>query len=85
MKKRAFLLPLAVSLASLVATTAQASAPTATTPIAQPVVEGPAVAAVPAPPPLLLQRSNDQPKFAGHGSHVSHASHASHSSHYSSR
>jgi hypothetical protein len=85
MKKRAFLLPLAASLAALVGAEAQASVPAATLPISQPAMEGPAIAGSPAPAPLVLQRSNDQPTFARHGSHSSHASHASHSSHYSSR
>jgi hypothetical protein len=44
MKKRAFLLPLAASLAALVGAEAQASVPAATLPISQPAMEGPAIA-----------------------------------------
>lgn len=81
MKKRAFLLPLAVSLAGLIATSAEA---TPAAPAATPTVQA-SVQSTPAPAPLVLKRSNDSVKFARHGSHSSHASHASHSSHYSSR
>ena len=83
MKKRAFLLSLAVSLASLVGSGADASVPTSTL-ISPPAITGPSVAPVIAPAPLVLQRANDAPRFARHGSHSSHSSHASHSSHYSS-
>lgn len=88
MKKRAFLLPLAVSLAGLIAGGAEASVPDVTAPISSSVIEGSVTAGVPAPAPLVLQRANGATKFAAHGSHsshASHASHASHSSHYSSR
>jgi hypothetical protein len=78
MKKRTFLLPLAVSLGGLAGVPAQA------TPV-QAVKDGDALKA-PAqnnvPPVLMLQRAQDATFLAYH---TSHASHASHSSHYSSR
>jgi hypothetical protein len=82
MRKRSFLLPLAVSLTALTAGTAVASA--------KPVVSTAATLSEtvsPSPPtvaePLVLKRT----KIAqyGHSSHASHASHSSHSSHHSSR
>jgi hypothetical protein len=79
MKKRAFLLPLSVSLTGLAATSAQA------TPVQPVSVEKPTVGVPSAnnvPPVLILQRTSDSNYFAYH---TSHASHASHRSHYSGR
>jgi hypothetical protein len=92
MKKRSFLLPLAVSLAALTAGSGTAIAalvaPTLTvsaaeaSPVAKPDVLAPAK-------PLVLERSKSiRAQFADHYSHRSHSSHSSHSSHrshYSSR
>jgi hypothetical protein len=82
MKKRSFLLPLAVSLTALVAgggiATAKPVTPTkvsAVTEVSVPVTPAPAK-------PLVLQRIGGT-KMAQY--HSSHASHASHASHYSSR
>lgn len=85
MKKRSFLLPMALSLAALAVEPSAASAKPATPPTEQTAtVQQPGD--VVAPPPLVLQRAEaTATKFAGHRSHASHASHASHRSHYSSR
>jgi hypothetical protein len=86
MKKRSFLLPLAVSLTVLAAGSAVADTKPVTS-IVTPATEvvAPIVPAAPAKP-LVLQRSGGT-KMAqyGHSSHSSHASHGSHRSHYSSR
>jgi hypothetical protein len=83
MKKRSFLLPLAVSLTALVAgggiATAKPAVPsTVATEISVP-------AAPLASKPLVLQRVGGTKMAQYHSSHGSHASHASHASHYSSR
>jgi hypothetical protein len=82
MKKRAFLLPLSASVASLAAGSALAT-PAAPLMVDKQKVEETATGA--APMPFVLERSQDGVQFAQHRSHASHASHASHSSHYSSR
>lgn len=84
MKKRSFLVPLALSVATLVGAEASA-ATTANLPIT-PVVES--VATKVAEKDFVLAPSKDSARaqqFAGHYSHSSHSSHASHSSHFSSR
>jgi len=82
MKKRSFLLPLAVSLTALVAGGGIAVAK----PVAPVAVSAVTEISVPTTPaaakPLVLQRVGST-KMAQY--HSSHASHASHASHYSSR
>lgn len=85
MKKRAFLLPFAASLAGFLGVGAKA-APTVPS---QPAMT-PTVAEVPGttkqPNTFVLKRATDGRQYAQyHNSHASHASHASHRSHYSSR
>jgi len=80
MKKRSFLLPLAVSLAALASS---ANATPAAPPKTAPQIEITAAATIAAPAALVIQRASDvKAQYAGH---TSHASHSSHSSHYSSR
>jgi hypothetical protein len=80
MKKRSFLLPLAVSLTALVAGGGIATAKPAVPTNVVTEISGPATP--PASKPLVLQRVGGT-KMAQY--HSSHASHASHASHYSSR
>jgi hypothetical protein len=87
MKKRSFLLPLAVSLAVLAAGTAVSNAKPVT-PTNLSLSTEVSVLATPTPAePLVLKRANNANGvlYARHGSHSSHASHSSHRSHYSSR
>ena len=90
MKKRAFLLPLAASVAALIAGSETSLATTTTAPIQTSISNIGEPAAPPAPKPLVIERSNSGPQMAqyghsSHASHASHGSHASHRSHYSSR
>jgi hypothetical protein len=83
-KKRSFLLPLAVSLTALAAGGGIVNAKPVT-PTVSPATEVSApVTPVPAKP-LVLQRASGMKMTQYHTSHASHASHSSHSSHYSSR
>jgi hypothetical protein len=79
MKKRSFLLPLAVSLTALGAGSGVVNAKPAT-----PTVSLAAEVAASAAPakPLVLERATGM-RLSQY--HTSHASHSSHSSHYSSR
>jgi hypothetical protein len=81
MKKRSFLLPLAVSLTALAAGTTIANANPVTTTVAPAMEVIAPLAQVPGKP-LVLQRASGM-RTAQY--HSSHASHSSHSSHYSSR
>lgn len=83
MKKRSFLLPLATSIAALVAAGGTSGATTTVPSTTVPAIEAPTVAVSVTPKPLVIQRARDM-KMAQYG-HSSHASHASHRSHYSSR
>lgn len=83
MKKRSFLLPLAVSLTALTAGVNVASAKPVTA--VTPATEVVAPTAQPSTTPLVLQRAIGVRTAQYHSSHASHASHSSHSSHYSSR
>ena len=85
MKKRSFLLPLAVSLTALTAVSGIANAKPVM-PIAAPIVGVASPAASAPAKTLVLQRATGT-KMAqyGHSSHGSHSSHSSHSSHHSSR
>lgn len=88
MKKRSFLLPLAVSLAALaggVSANATTAAPTSTLTSVEisPVAKSEVLVS---PKLLVIERSKSNGgQFAGHYSHRSHSSHSSHRSHYSSR
>lgn len=83
MKKRSFLLPLAVSLTALAAGVTVASAKPVTT--VSPATEMVAPTAQAPAKPLVLQRAIGVRTAQYHSSHASHASHSSHSSHHSSR
>lgn len=87
MKKRAFLLPLAASVAVLIggttASDAIAKAPTATETVQA------SAAIAPSADAFVIERSEQEALrtsyHSSHRSHSSHSSHRSHSSHYSSR
>jgi hypothetical protein len=90
MKRRSFLLPLAVSLAALAGGAGAAAAKPVSSSSIMPPVELVAVATPLPAKPLVLKRVNSSvtEKFArhySHRSHSSHSSHYSHRSHYSSR
>ena len=90
MKRRSFLLPLALSLAALAAVADGAAAkPVIPTTISLPSVVLMQNAPM-APNPLVLKRANgttteQHARHYSHRSHSSHSSHYSHRSHYSSR
>ena len=86
MKKRSFLLPLAVSLAALTAGSGIATAKeVAPTTVSAPTGISPSDV-IPAAKPLVLNRAAaNKVQYAAHRSHSSHSSHSSHRSHHSSR
>ena len=84
MKKKAFLVPLAVSVAALLSIGSAQAVPTSE------ITRGNISAELPAPiasglgQAFVIERADQGTvQMAGHASHVSHASHASHSSHSS--
>jgi hypothetical protein len=82
MKKRAFLAPLAVSVASLLGgAPVPAHATVSTTPSVEKISASTAAGA----DFVLRRNSSNGVQIADHESHYSHESHSSHSSHYSSR
>ncbi len=89
MKKRQFLAPLALSLATLL-NAAAADASASQNDLGQSILASTQTAggSVVLPSDFVLQPARNAARaeqFAGHYSHSSHASHASHASHYSSR
>jgi hypothetical protein len=89
MKKRAFLAPLALSVAALVGTLSVGQRAAFAEPAAATQVGGPAEPAQllltsgsPAANPIAYDDGHTS--HSSHSSHESHASHSSHSSHYSS-
>jgi hypothetical protein len=87
MKKRSFLLPLAVSLTALVASTGMTNAKPVTPTNVSPTTEVSALSTPTPAKPLVLKRAKSlsSAQYAEHYSHRSHSSHSSHRSHYSSR
>lgn len=83
MKKRAFLAPLALSVASLLGgvPVPAAHASISDTPNVEKISAGTTAGA----DFVLHRNSGDGVQIADHESHYSHESHSSHSSHYSSR
>lgn len=86
MKKRNFLVPLAVSVAALVgATDASANINDKSSMTVESKMSAPVLSSSLTVDDFIIQRSDVLTiQTAGHRSHVSHASHASHASHRSS-